>query len=171
MGEVYRARDTRLGRDVAIKVLPRAFAAGPRSPGARFEREARVLASLNHPNIGAIHGVEQVDGLGASRDGAGRGGDAGRAAEDAARFRSEEAPWRLRDRSPTHSTPRTRRAIVHRDLKPANVKITPDGSSRCSTSGWRSGAPHGRRRAIVDALATVTLDGTRDGHPRHGRPT
>jgi serine/threonine protein kinase len=57
MGEVYRARDTRLGRDVAIKILPAAFTSDP-DRRARFEREARVLASLNHPNIGAIHGVE-----------------------------------------------------------------------------------------------------------------
>ena len=60
MGEVYRARDTRLGRDVAIKILPRAFAPDPERL-ARFEREARVLASLNHPNIAAIYGVEEHD--------------------------------------------------------------------------------------------------------------
>ena len=61
MGEVYRARDSRLHRDVAIKALPEEFA---KDPGrlARFEREARVLASLNHPNIGAIHGLEEADG-------------------------------------------------------------------------------------------------------------
>ena len=57
MGEVYRARDTTLDRDVAIKVLPDAFASDPERL-ARFEREAKVLASLNHPNIGAIYGLE-----------------------------------------------------------------------------------------------------------------
>ena len=62
MGEVYRARDTRLGRDVAIKILPRVFTADP-DRLARFEREARVLASLNHPNIGAIYGLEEADGV------------------------------------------------------------------------------------------------------------
>src|SRR5438552_16166700 len=58
MGEVYRARDTKLKRDVALKVLPEAFA---RDPGrmARFQREAEVLASLNHPNIAHIHGIEE----------------------------------------------------------------------------------------------------------------
>jgi len=61
MGEVYRARDTRLGRDVAIKILPRAFTSDP-DRLARFEREARVLASLNHQNIATIHGVEDTDG-------------------------------------------------------------------------------------------------------------
>src|SRR5262245_54898310 len=63
MGEVYRARDTRLGREVAIKILPRAFTADA-DRLARFQREARVLASLNHPHIAAIHGVEDtaIDG-------------------------------------------------------------------------------------------------------------
>src|SRR5687767_10076296 len=58
MGEVYRARDTRLGRDVALKILPEMFAADPERL-ARFEREAQVLASLNHPHIAAIHGLEE----------------------------------------------------------------------------------------------------------------
>src|SRR5262249_50119399 len=62
MGEVYRARDSLLGRDVAIKVLPRAFHSDLERL-ARFEREARVLASLNHPHIGAIYGLEQVEGV------------------------------------------------------------------------------------------------------------
>lgn len=58
MGEVYRARDTRLKRDVAVKILPESFAADP-DRLARFQREAEVLASLNHPNIAAIYGLEQ----------------------------------------------------------------------------------------------------------------
>src|SRR5438067_11309829 len=62
MGEVYCARDTRLGRNVAIKVLPPAFMADA-DRLARFEREARVLASLNHPHIATIHGIEGADGL------------------------------------------------------------------------------------------------------------
>src|SRR5436190_1997546 len=59
MGEVYRAHDTRLGRDVAIKMLPAVFMRDP-ARLARFEREARVLASLNHPHVGAIYGVEET---------------------------------------------------------------------------------------------------------------
>jgi serine/threonine protein kinase len=62
MGEVYRARDPRLGRDVAIKILPAEFASHPERL-ARFEREARMLAALNHPHIAAIHGVEESDGV------------------------------------------------------------------------------------------------------------
>jgi serine/threonine protein kinase len=61
MGEVYRASDPRLGREVAIKVLPEATRASSES-GSRFEREARLLASINHPNIATIHGLEDVDG-------------------------------------------------------------------------------------------------------------
>jgi serine/threonine protein kinase len=61
MGEVYRARDTRLGRDVAIKILTPAFTNDPERL-KRFEREARMLASLNHPNIGAIYGLEEAAG-------------------------------------------------------------------------------------------------------------
>ena len=62
MGEVYRARDTSLGRDVAIKVLPQAFATDA-DRLARFEREARILASLDHPHIGTIHGIEDSEGV------------------------------------------------------------------------------------------------------------
>jgi hypothetical protein len=62
MGEVYRARDTRLGRDVAIKTLPSVFTTDPERL-ARLQREARLLATLNHPNIAAIYGVEEADGI------------------------------------------------------------------------------------------------------------
>ena len=61
MGQVYRARDTKLDRDVALKVLPQAFTDDP-DRLARFEREAKVLASLNHPNIGHIYGLEEAEG-------------------------------------------------------------------------------------------------------------
>jgi serine/threonine protein kinase len=62
MGEVYRARDSKLGRDVAVKVLPPSFASDP-DRRSRFAREARVLATLNHPNIGAIYGLEEAEGV------------------------------------------------------------------------------------------------------------
>ncbi len=62
MGEVYRARDTKLDRDVALKVLPEAFTSDPNRL-ARFEREAKLLASLNHPNIGHIYGLEEAEGV------------------------------------------------------------------------------------------------------------
>src|SRR5688572_29639572 len=62
MGEVYRARDTKLDREVALKVLPELFVADPERV-ARFQREARTLAALNHPNIGGIHGLEEAQGV------------------------------------------------------------------------------------------------------------
>src|SRR6187399_215815 len=62
MGEVYRARDTKLNRDVALKILPTEFALDPERL-ARFKREAQVLAALDHPNIGAIYGIEDADGV------------------------------------------------------------------------------------------------------------
>ena len=72
MGEVYRARDTRLNRDAALKVVPEIFARDPERM-ARFEREAQVLASLNHPNIAALYGCRGVRRHTGPGDGAGRG--------------------------------------------------------------------------------------------------
>ena len=72
MGEVYRARDTRLNRDVAVKVLPDLFAEDAERL-ARFDREARILASLNHPHIAHIHGVEESGRRARAGDGVGRG--------------------------------------------------------------------------------------------------
>ena len=77
MGEVYRARDSKLGRDVAIKILPSHFTADPERR-ARFAREARTLATLNHPHIGAIYGLEESDGIDRAGPRTGRGTDAGR---------------------------------------------------------------------------------------------
>ena len=71
MGQVYQATDTKLKRQVALKILPEAFAADPERL-ARFQREAEVLASLNHPNIAAIHGLEEADGVRALVHGAAR---------------------------------------------------------------------------------------------------
>src|ERR1700736_6563209 len=76
MGEVYRARDTKLARDVALKILPDTFAADPERL-ARFQREAQVLASLNHPLIGAIYGLEEIRRRSCAGAGAGGGTDLG----------------------------------------------------------------------------------------------
>jgi serine/threonine-protein kinase len=115
MGAVYRATDTKLNRDVAIKVLPQAFAADL-DRMARFEREARVLASLNHPNIAAIYAVEQgaiVMELVAGDD------LKGPIPLDTALHYVSQIAAAL---EATHE-----KGIVHRDLKPANIKVTPDG--------------------------------------------
>src|SRR6185295_6555174 len=128
MGEVYRARDTKLGRDVAIKVLPRAVT-DDADRLARFEREARILAALNHPNICAIYGLEDADGLRFLTlefvDGETLGqklaklqGSSGLPVDEvlALALQIAEALEAAHDKG-----------IVHRDLKPANVTITPDG--------------------------------------------
>ncbi len=119
MGVVYKAHDTRLGRDVAIKVLPPSLAADPERM-ARFEREARALASLNHPNIAAIYGIEEQGG--------GRflvleyvPGEIlrGPLAPEDARHIARQIVEGL---EAAHE-----KGIIHRDLKPANIKVTPDG--------------------------------------------
>ena len=101
MGEVYRASDTKLDREVAIKVLPAALAQDPERL-ARFEREAKVLASLNHPNIAQIYGVE--DRRSRAGDGVGAGRDAQRTAPAGDRARTTPS------KSPTRSKPRTKKA-------------------------------------------------------------
>jgi serine/threonine-protein kinase len=115
MGEVWRARDTKLNRDVAIKILPDAFAKDP-DRLARFTREAQVLASLNHPNIAAIYGVEEralvmelVEGERLPR---------GLPTETALNYACQIAEAL----EYAHE-----RGVVHRDLKPANIKVTPEG--------------------------------------------
>ncbi len=125
MGEVYRARDAKLNRDVALKILPEAFAADP-DRLARFRREAQVLASLNHPNIGAIYGFE----------------DSGATHALVLEFidgptladRLAHAPMALADALPIARQIANaleaahEQGIVHRDLKPANIKVRDDGA-------------------------------------------
>jgi serine/threonine protein kinase len=135
MGEVYRARDTKLQRDVAVKFLPQAFTSDPERL-SRFEGEARMLAALNHPNIGAIYGFEEAEGLrflvlelvdgetladklaDASRR---RGGGPGLPIRDALGIARQIAIAL----DVAHE-----KGIIHRDLKPANIKITPDGVAK-----------------------------------------
>src|SRR5262245_7170727 len=125
MGEVYRARDTRLNRDVALKVLPESFIHDAERV-ARFRREAQVLASLNHPHIGAIHGLEDANGVTALvlelvegptlADRIARGPMPLDEALPIARQIAEAL-------EAAHE-----QGIIHRDLKPANIKIKPDST-------------------------------------------
>jgi serine/threonine protein kinase len=124
MGEVYRARDPKLQRDVALKILTAVFASDVERL-ARFEREARTLATLNHPHIAGIHGFEESNGVRALAlefvDGETLADRLGRGAipfDDALPLAREIAEAL----EAAHE-----QGIIHRDLKPANIKVTPGG--------------------------------------------
>src|SRR5262245_38498006 len=125
MGEVHRARDTKLNRDVALKVLPDSFATDVERL-ARFQREAQVLAALNHPNIGAIYGLEESDGVQALVLELVEG--------PTLADRIAEGPLRLDEAVPVAKQiaealeAAHEQGIIHRDLKPANIKLRPDGA-------------------------------------------
>ncbi len=124
MGEVYRARDTKLNRDVALKVLPSAFA-NDAERMARFQREAQVLASLNHPNIAAIHGLEESGNVRALVMELVEGPTL------AERIAQEAIPLKealtIAGQIAEGLEYAHEKGVMHRDLKPANVKITPEG--------------------------------------------
>jgi Tol biopolymer transport system component len=147
MGEVCRARDTKLGRDVALKVLPDTFAADP-DRMARFQREAQLLAALNHPNIAAIYGLEDEGSRRAIVmelvEGQTLTGPI--AIDDAIRIARQitEAIEYAHDRG-----------IIHRDLKPANIKVTPDGSVKVLDFGLAK-AMDEASDPVMNALATMS---------------
>jgi len=123
-GEVYRAKDLKLGREVAIKILPEVFASDP-DRLARFQREAQVLASLNHPNIAAIYGLEDSDGTKALV--------LELVPNETLADRISRGPIPLDEALPIAKQiaealeAAHEQGIIHRDLKPANIKVTPDG--------------------------------------------
>jgi serine/threonine protein kinase len=124
MGEVYRARDTRLDRNVAIKVLPQAFVAEAERV-ARFQREAKVLASLNHPHIAAIYGLDEVDGVSALVMELVEGDDLGQRLTRGRIPLDEVLPIAKQIAEALEAA--HQQGIVHRDLKPANIKLRLDG--------------------------------------------
>jgi serine/threonine protein kinase/Tol biopolymer transport system component len=166
MGEVYRARDAKLGREVALKVLPTAVAADP-DRLSRFDREARLLATLNHPNIGAIYGLESLSS-----------GDAGSPVLVLELIEgptlSEHIPLLPRGQARVRAALEIarqiaealdaahERGVIHRDLKPGNVKITPDGQVKVLDFGL---AKSQTESPSVDSSnsPTVTVDGTDAG--------
>ncbi|HSC27540.1 MAG TPA: protein kinase, partial [Vicinamibacterales bacterium] len=159
MGEVYRARDLELGRDVAIKVLPPAFSADPERL-ARFAREARLLAALNHPHIAGIHGLAETPGVRALVlelvDG------------PTLAERLREGPIQVAEATEVARQiadaleAAHERGIVHRDLKPANIKLTPGGSVKVLDFGIAKALDEQPDRDRPDS-ATLTAGGTRAG--------
>jgi predicted Ser/Thr protein kinase len=151
MGEVYRARDTRLNRDVALKVLPEAFARDAERM-ARFEREAQVLASLNHPNIAQLYGLEERALVMEYVPGETLRGPlpvdevipVARQIAEALEYAHEKG-------------------IVHRDLKPANIKITPDGKVKILDFGLAKALDDNPAAADGSNSPTLSLAATRAG--------
>jgi len=160
MGQVYRARDTKLERDVALKVLPETFTSD-QDRLTRFQREAKVLASLNHPNIAAIYGLEEADGVRAlvlelveGPTPADRIAQGGIPVDEALPIAKQiaEALEAAHDAG-----------IIHRDLKPANIKVKPDGVTKVLDFGL---AKHLTSAATDSNLAnspTLSMQATRAG--------
>ncbi|MEO8050661.1 MAG: protein kinase [Acidobacteriota bacterium] len=158
MGEVYRAKDTKLKRDVALKVLPAAFARDP-DRMARFQREAEVLASLNHPNIAAIYGVEHADGMQAL-------------AMEMVEGESPKGPlgfdeaWHIASQIAGALEYAHDKGVIHRDLKPANVKVTPDGVVKLLDFGLAKAFslhPETRASGSGENSPTLTMGATEVG--------
>jgi serine/threonine protein kinase len=156
MGEVYRARDTRLDRDVALKILPEAFAADA-DRMARFEREAKLLAALNHPNIAAIYGLEQsalvmelVEGPTVAE----------RIAQG--RIPLEEA-LEIAKQIADAVQYAHRRGIIHRDLKPANIKVNSEGSVKVLDFGLARAVSIDLAAADPVSSPTLTMRATQAG--------
>ena len=154
MGDVYRARDMRLGREAALKVLPAAVVSDP-DRRARFEREARTLASLTHPHIATIYGVEETDGVSAL---ALELVDGETLADRIARGRVPvDEALRIAKQIAEALETAHEHGIVHRDLKPANVKITRDGVVKVLDFGLAKLADSAADATLPLASAVATL--------------
>lgn len=160
MGEVYRARDTRLGRDVALKVLPEVLA---RDPGrmARFKREAQVLAAINHSNIAAIHGFEESDGVHALVMELVEGTTLSERLkygalppDDSLAFAKQIAE--ALEAAHDHG-------FIHRDLKPANIKVTADGAVKVLDFGLAKALTAEDPASNVSNSPTLTIAATQAG--------
>lgn len=177
MGEVYRARDTKLGRDVAVKSLPHAFMNDP-ARLARLEREARMLAALNHPNIGAIYGFEEAQGIRFLVLELVDGQTLADTLADVSRRRPLGPGLPVRD---ALSVARQiaealdiahEKGIIHRDLKPANITITPDGVVKVLDFGLAKAAGDGSTPELAQSAtkSTQTIDSAMIGTPGYMSP-
>jgi hypothetical protein len=161
MGEVYRAVDTTLGREVAIKVLPTAFASDAERL-ARFEREARLLASINHPNIAAVYGLHELGGNRFLAMELVPGEDLAQRLERGA-LAVDEALAIARQIADALAAAHEQ-GVVHRDLKPANVQVTADGRVKVLDFGLAKGLDAGKGGPSDLALSpTLTFGATIEG--------
>ena len=150
MGEVYRAKDTKLNRDVAIKVLPESFALDA-DRVARFTREAQVLASLNHPNIAAIYGIEDSAIVMELVSGEDLSAHVARGAMPL----SEALPIAKQIADALEAA--HEQGIVHRDLKPANIKVRADGTVKVLDFGLAKALDPNASGATADAMNSPTM--------------
>src|SRR5256886_9226648 len=160
MGEVYRARDTKLGRDVAIKVLPDAFAKDVERM-ARFEREAQVLASLNHPNIATIHGLEESNNIrGLVMELVEGPTLAERIVKGAIPLEEALAIAKQIAEGLEYAH---EKGIIHRDLKPANIKLTGAGQVKLLDFGLAKALDKPVAAGNPSISSTLTIEGTQAG--------
>ena len=161
MGEVYRARDTKLNRDVAIKVLLPAVANDP-DRLARFSREAQVLASLNHPNIAHIHGLEESGGVTALVMELVEGEDLSQRIKRGAIPIDEALPIARQIAEALEAA--HDHGIIHRDLKPANIKVRPDGTVKVLDFGLaKAMEPAGGSGVSMMNSPTLSIHATEAG--------
>jgi serine/threonine protein kinase len=163
MGEVYRATDTKLKRQVAIKVLPDAVATDSERL-ARFQREAEVLASLNHPNIAAIHGLERADGQTALVMELVEGPTPADRIANGSIPLDEALPVAKQIAEALEAAHES--TIIDRDLKPANIKLRPDGTVKVLIGEFGGGHPRDR---LVHDTTNVSACGAPRMTPRAAR--
>jgi serine/threonine protein kinase/Tol biopolymer transport system component len=160
MGEVYRAKDRKLGRDVAIKVLPEEFTED-RDRVARFEREAKLLASLNHPNIASIYGLEESDGTHFLVLELIEGDTLADRLKHGAIPVEEALPLALQIAEALEAA--HDKNVIHRDLKPANIKVTPDGKVKVLDFGLAKALADYSEAINPSNSPTLSLTATQQG--------
>src|SRR6188474_2689747 len=153
MGQVYRARDTKLNRDVALKVLPGLFASDP-DRLARFTREAQTLAALNHPNVAHIHGLEESGGVRALVMELVEGEDLSQRIARGAIPLDEALPIAKQIAEAMEAA--HEQGIIHRDLKPANIKVRSDGTVKVLDFGLAKAMDLTASSSVVSQSPTIT---------------